>query len=525
MARGGSENLQTSFAFCNMASLLPFLFLLLAALDGWAGPGDESGQWETGWLTDPTTTGSSTAARPPPSLSGSGASSSSPSAWPGSSAMTHADRIAYMSAAWDEEISLGLQEDEFEEAAATILSCSGGLSPALPPDAPLPGDIPLPFGSWSSSLGCASQAEVNPTSGEDDWLVKVMDTRVLRRRGTEASVKGPVASVPSAASSSSPIASWTSSESSSLSSAPSASVQLPPDTLPTSSSTLACSWSSSWCSSLPSASSSSSSCAGTYCASTASTQEMNSSQIAVDSTHSADSVDSAEEGVTYRWGVRQPGRDRWHNADGSLINRGRARPSPLEDPVATFSPASGDHGRPGEVGPVAGGDGGRLRVGGLAPVPEEQMVEPDEQPFTITGSGQVDGAPVLKGVTFYGREFLVRGNSNEDSGDSTTAGEDSEDTEAYEQRWLAFGSMASGNLDIGPQRNFGLIVVVVGPVVNNADRRGYSCTFEASGSLGGCKNTSFRSSKGMTRRVLLRMYYLPRKVPLPSSRLHPHSLK
>ena len=85
--------------------------------------------------------------------------------------------------------------------------------------------------------------------------------------------------------------------------------------------------------------------------------------------------------------------------------------------------------------------------------------------------------------------------------------------------------MASGNLDIGPQRNFGLIVVVVGPVVNNADRRGYSCTFEASGSLGGCKNTSFRSSKGMTRRVLLRMYYLPRKVPLPSSRLHPHSLK
>ena len=159
---------------------------------------------------------------------------------------------------------------------------------------------------------------------------------------------------------------------------------------------------------------------------------MNSSQIAVDSTHSADSVDSAEEGVTYRWGVRRPGRDRWHNADGSLINRGRARPSPLEDPVATFSPASGDHGRPGEVGPVAGGDGGRLRVGGLAPVPEEQMVEPDEQPFTITGSGQVDGAPVLKGVTFYGREFLVRGNSNEDSGDSTTAGEDSEDTEAYD---------------------------------------------------------------------------------------------
>ena len=149
-----------------MASLLPFLFLLLAALDGWAGPGDESGQWETGWLTDPTTTGSSTAARPPPSLSGSGASSSSPSAWPSSSAMTHADRIAYMSAAWDEEISLGLQEDEFEEAAATILSCSGGLSPALPPDAPLPGDIPLPFGSWSSSLGCASQAEVNPGSSQ-----------------------------------------------------------------------------------------------------------------------------------------------------------------------------------------------------------------------------------------------------------------------------------------------------------------------------------------------------------------------
>ena len=110
--------------------------------------------------------GSSTAARPPPSLSGSGASSSSPSAWPSSSAMTHADRIAYMSAALDEEISLGLQEDEFEEAAATILSCSGGLSPALPPDAPLPGDIPLPFGSWSSSLGCASQAEVNPGSSQ-----------------------------------------------------------------------------------------------------------------------------------------------------------------------------------------------------------------------------------------------------------------------------------------------------------------------------------------------------------------------
>ena len=60
------------------------------------------------------------------------------------------------------------------------------------------------------------------------------------------------------------------------------------------------------------------------------------------------SGEDVEEGITYRWGVKRPGRDRWHNPDGSLIDRGRGRP-PQPGPALL------------EVVP------------GLAPVPEDDL--------------------------------------------------------------------------------------------------------------------------------------------------------
>ena len=118
------------------------------------------------------------------------------------------------------------------------------------------------------------------------------------------------------------------------------------------------------------------------------------------------SGEDVEEGITYRWGVKRPGRDRWHNPDGSLIDRGRGRP-PQPGPALL------------EVVP------------GLAPVPEDDLIDGPDQgpPFAVTGLNPDAPSPALKCVTFYGREFLVRSNKDTESGESTTAGEESDDVD------------------------------------------------------------------------------------------------
>ena len=114
--------------------------------------------------------------------------------------------------------------------------------------------------------------------------------------------------------------------------------------------------------------------------------------------------EDVEEGITYRWGVMRPGRDRWHNPDGSLINRGRGLP-PLPELEQLDA------------------------VPGLAPVPEDDLIDGPDQvpPFAVTGLDPGAPSPVLKCVTFYGRELLVRTNKDTESGESTTAGEESDD--------------------------------------------------------------------------------------------------
>ncbi|CAE7542500.1 unnamed protein product [Symbiodinium sp. CCMP2592] len=101
-----------------------------------------------------------------------------------------------------------------------------------------------------------------------------------------------------------------------------------------------------------------------------------------------------------------PGRDRWHNPDGSLVHRTRQPPDDL-------NVAAASHAQP--------------MTPALPAVPENDETNGDEAPFTVTGSTSYDGEPVLHAVTFYGREFLVKCNGDEEAGESTTAGEDSED--------------------------------------------------------------------------------------------------
>ena len=111
-------------------------------------------------------------------------------------------------------------------------------------------------------------------------------------------------------------------------------------------------------------------------------------------------VDGADAGVTTRFGVKRMGRDRWHNLNGSLINRGRD---------------GGANGRASQSGT------GLER--GLAPVPEEGLVDDNELGPASANVAPSSGAP---SVSFYGRELLVRVEKADDSEASTTAGEESE---------------------------------------------------------------------------------------------------
>ena len=97
------------------------------------------------------------------------------------------------------------------------------------------------------------------------------------------------------------------------------------------------------------------------------------------------------EGITQRWGVQRPGRDRWHNLDGS-IKRNSLQPVPEEDPAANEAPS--------------------------------QLVEVYREAEETT----------IKAVTFYGKTFGARASlgAPPSMGDeaSTTAGEEGRDDAA-----------------------------------------------------------------------------------------------
>ena len=300
-----------------------------------------------------------------------------------------------MSTAWDEEISAYLQEEELLDvypAGSSNAQCD-------PHGAPLPDDLPLPFGAAvlresleSVVLGERTAALVYDSTYEDlarqceeeappreedpppdDWLSKVIDKRVLRRAsssGRSALGYKPV--------------SWETSLGASVSSSSGSS--------PSTSS------SSSWC---PPKSTTGASLTGVTSATGATSSSSFSSSSSSSSQSSAGGGNVTVEGVTTRWGVKRPGRDRWHNPDGSLINRGRDR-GPL---------------------PASGGDGS------LAPVPEDGPMENQGTPHEATENMRDSSSSCSGGKSFYGREFLVKNATGIDSGESTTAGEESEDPE------------------------------------------------------------------------------------------------
>ena len=209
-------------------------------------------------------------------------------------------------------------------------------------------------------------AKKNPPP--DDWLSKVIDKRVLRRAsssGRSALGYKPVSGETSLG------ASVSSSLGSSLST----------------------SSSSSWC---PPRSTTGTSSSGVTSATGATSSSSSSS-----SQSSAFGGNETVEGVTTRWGVKRPGRDRWHNPDGSLINRGRDR--------GPMPPSSGN--------------------GSLAPVPEDGPIENQGTPHEAIENMRDSSSSCSGGKSFYGREFLVKNATGTDSGESTTAGEESEDPE------------------------------------------------------------------------------------------------
>ena len=257
-----------------------------------------------------------------------------------------------MSAAWDEEITAAAQlriwQEEIEEEESARLA-----------SVPSPEDLPLP-----AALVALDVQPGDRGANQPDWLEAVMDKRVLRggRRlgcfpvgfGGDGAPPPPGGSTPSS-----------SSASSSSCSAPTLSSCLPGSSGP---------------------SSSSSRNAPSITPSSATTPS--SSQ---DSVTSLDNVDW-EEGVTQRWGVFRPGRDRWHNPDGTI------------------------------------------KRNTLPSVPEERPGE-NIEPFEVVDVGQREEETTVKAVTFYGDRFEVRANRGNlpSMGDevSTTAGED-ETSEEHE---------------------------------------------------------------------------------------------
>ena len=214
-----------------------------------------------------------------------------------------------------------------------------------PDFAPEPGDVPQPFSLTLANTSPASNV---------DWLAAVVDKRVLRGGRRLGCAPGPALST------------WSSSSTSSASTCG-------PCPLPSSSSSHGLSTSGMSSSLDPVAPSSSSSLPSSH---------------GLGHEHDAVTADSPEEGITP---VQRPGRDRWHNLDGS-IKRNSLQPVPEEDPAA------------------------------------------NEVPFQVVDVCRGVEETTIKAVTFYGETFGVRASPGAppSMGDeaSTTAGEEGRDDAA-----------------------------------------------------------------------------------------------
>ena len=405
------------------------LVLLAGALRGDAGPSDQderpSHLWETSWPSssgEPSVTwednemGGSFAASTPSSWDGPSSSSWAPSDTAFSSSnWSYTDWSVLMNEAWDEEVSWAIQleywrEEEVGIAEDSVVEQLETVNSAIMPD----------------------QQHSVP-----DWLDKVRDRRVLRgggnrRLGCLPDAVGSLASSTSvgaynepSSSSSSLSAPPTSSTRSSLTSATSSCSSWPgssmlPCSSGSSSSASPCSSlqasSASPCQSLPASSSlPCSSELGYFKGATLASDPTSSSSLGapnlspasssssgtqMEGTPSATSAGEDLDGIIIRWGVPRPGRDRWHNKDGTLKKRS---PVPVPTPVLTPVPEESNDA-------------------------EEEFVEETTAPFRLLEARAVEDEHLVKAVTFYGKQFEGRAGRgplttwNQDN--STTAGEE-----------------------------------------------------------------------------------------------------
>ena len=238
----------------------------------------------------------------------------------------------------------------WHEETAPLLEVGDGTK-ETPDFAPEPGDVPQPFSLTLANTSPASNV---------DWLAAVVDKRVLRGGRRLGCAPGPALST------------WSSTSSSS----PSLASTYGPSPLPSSSSSHGSSTSGKSSSLDPVAPSSSSSLPSSH---------------GLGQERDAVAADSPVEGITQRWGVQRPGKDRWHNLDGS-IKRNSLQPVPEEDPAA------------------------------------------NEAPFQVVDVIREAEETTIKAVTFYGETFGARPSPGAPPpmGDeaSTTAGEEGRDDAA-----------------------------------------------------------------------------------------------
>ena len=317
--------------------------------------------------------------------------------------------MSYMAAAWDDEVCAALQQQELDDLEDEYL----GDILRMAPHSSL---LPVPFASSGASLAVVdepasstqppSSSSTSSAPAQHDWLEEVMDRRQLRARALSSSrpsVPGSTCARDPASFLSAPPGKKGILKSSRYQADTPLAPQLEPQPvssigLPSSSA----SSSSTWCpSSTPLASSSPSTSTPSASLTLPSSPASSSTGLepAAASLTEPAALHSAvvpSDGITRRFGIWREGRDRWHQPDGSVINRGRATPA---EESWTGSSA-------------------------LPPIHEE------ENDFSVDALSSHQEEPVLHVTSAAGEQGKLWASAPCGSADSTTAGGESSQDES-----------------------------------------------------------------------------------------------
>eukprot|EP00439_Symbiodinium_sp_Y106_P060929 s1821_g9.t1 len=265
-----------------------------------------------------------------------------------------------MSAGWDENVSLAMQLQDWQEEDESF---EGGgelvhdLPPRCPPD---PADLPQPFGTLREVSPLAPRDRETPVTPGFDWLEAVVDKRRARggrRLGCvpeDNEVNACITPLSSAAGSSrsscrpSPLTTGSSHGTSSSSSSshsergetpPVGNLTSSPPWVNTSGSNPAL-WTNEWTPPVGHAVCTQPSGMSYLTASswTCPSSSSDASSLTTPGTNKKDcDAEISDEGIMQRWGKTRPGRDRWHNLDGT-IKKNKLLPVPEEDPDPETAP-------------------------------------------------------------------------------------------------------------------------------------------------------------------------------------------